>query len=196
LDGAPDGRLSLIWWRVERSGVEGCVFCRILNGELGGYIVYRDQYTAAFLDAHPLAVGHTLVVPLRHAQRFQELSEEEACALSKTLLKISRAVSKAFGASALTIGVNDGPDAGQFVPHVHVHVVPRWRDDGGELIHAIFRRARRPESVNMEEVARRISSNIERRPARTLRFLDRMCMDTPCPRSGSGSWTSRAARGP
>ncbi|PMP97112.1 MAG: HIT family protein, partial [Nitrososphaera sp.] len=63
--------------------MDGCVFCRVMSGELRGYIVYRDQLVMAFLDAYPLAEGHTLVVPRRHVQRFEDLTEEEACALSR-----------------------------------------------------------------------------------------------------------------
>ncbi|MGC9117297.1 MAG: HIT domain-containing protein [Conexivisphaera sp.] len=141
--------------------MDGCAFCRILSGELKGYMVYRDQHTAAFLDAYPLAEGHTLVVPVRHVRRFEDLTDEEACALSRTLLRVSRAISRALGVSSLTIGVNDGPDAGQVVPHLHVHVVPRRPGDGASNIHAIFRGARRPASIDMEGVARIIASNIE-----------------------------------
>ena len=141
--------------------MDGCVFCRVMSGELKGYIVYRDQLVMAFLDAYPLAEGHTLVVPRRHVQRFEDLTEEEACALSRALLKVSRAISRSFGVDALTIGVNDGPEAGQVVPHVHVHVIPRRQGDGAGNLHAIFRNARRISSVDMDEVARRISSNIE-----------------------------------
>ncbi|MFP3137368.1 MAG: HIT domain-containing protein [Nitrososphaeria archaeon] len=176
--------------------MDGCIFCRILSGELKGYFVYRDQYTAAFLDAYPLAEGHTLVVPLRHVQRFQELSEEEACALSMTLLKVSKAISKALGASSLTIGINDGPDAGQVVPHLHVHVVPRWRGDGGSNLHSIFRGARRPERVSMDEIAMRISSSIERLYSADAMLFRSRRVHIACRRSGSGSWTWRAARGP
>ncbi len=141
--------------------MDDCIFCRIINGESRGYIVYSDQYAVAFLDAYPLAEGHTLVVPRRHVQRFEELTEEEACALSRALLRVSRAISKAFGSEALTIGVNDGFAAGQVVPHVHVHVIPRKYGDGAGNIHSIFRGARRIASMNMDEVARRIASNIE-----------------------------------
>ncbi len=141
--------------------MEECIFCRIIRGEAKGYFVYSDQHVVAFLDAYPLAEGHTLVVPRRHVRRLEDLTEEEACALSRAVLKVSRAISRALGASSLTIGVNDGPEAGQVVPHVHVHVIPRRAGDGAGNIHTIFRGARRPTGLELEDVARRIASGLE-----------------------------------
>jgi len=115
-----------------------CIFCGIASGDIPGHIVHETDGALAFLDANPLASGHTLVVPHTHHARLAALDGEGAHAFYETLHRVVPAVEHATGADAMTVAVNDGEAAGQEVPHVHAHVVPRSDDDGGHPIHAIM----------------------------------------------------------
>lgn len=137
-----------------------CVFCEIARGERSAHKVFEDEHSIAFLDIFPLAEGHVLVVPRRHAPTVESLTEEEACALFKTVWRVNKAVIESTGADATTIGVNNGSAAGQVVPHVHVHVVPRWRGDGSGTIHSVFKSPPRPSESRMREIAERIRSRL------------------------------------
>jgi histidine triad (HIT) family protein len=114
-----------------------CVFCQIRDGELPSRTVYEDDQTVAFLDANPLARGHTLVVPRTHRERLNDATSEEAAALFETVHALTPRIESAVDADATTVAVNNGAAAGQEVDHVHVHVVPRFHGDGGGPIHAI-----------------------------------------------------------
>lgn len=135
-----------------------CIFCRIVSGEIRGEIVARDASTVAFLDVSPLADGHVLVVPVAHVARVEDLSEEQSAALFRTVCALAGPVRAAVGAAGSTIGINNGEATGQTVPHVHVHIVPRWAGDGAGSVHGIFPSGRRRE---VSEVAREIRAGLD-----------------------------------
>lgn len=114
-----------------------CPFCGIVAGEIPGRIVAETDRTTAFLDANPLAPGHTLVVPNDHHERLDDLPEDLATEVFSTLHRLTPTVEAAVDADATTVAFNNGPAAGQEVPHVHGHVIPRFADDGGAPIHAV-----------------------------------------------------------
>jgi histidine triad (HIT) family protein len=128
-----------------------CIFCRIARGEVPALVVHQDAHSVAFLDIRPLAPGHTLIIPRRHAVLLEDLPEPEATALFSVVRNVARAAREATGATATTVAVNNGRASGQEVPHAHVHVVPRRDGDGGGPIHAVM--TRRPE-VSREEMDR------------------------------------------
>jgi len=122
-----------------------CVFCRIVAGEIPAEVVAREPEVVAFLDTHPLADGHVLVVPRAHVALLEDLEPAAADALLRAVVRLARPVREALGAAGTTIGVNNGEATGQTIPHVHFHIVPRWPGDGAGSIHTIFpRRTRRP----------------------------------------------------
>jgi histidine triad (HIT) family protein len=102
------------------------VFARILRGELPCVKLYEDNATLAFLDIMPQAEGHTLVLPKEPAETLLELSPAAAAAAIHTTQKLARAVQVAVGAEGLLISQFNGAAAGQTVPHVHFHILPRW----------------------------------------------------------------------
>jgi len=114
-----------------------CIFCAIVDGEIPGRIVAETDDALAFLDANPLAAGHTLVVPREHHERLHDLSSADSRAVFDLVHDLVPTVEAAVEADGVTVGVNDGTAAGQEVPHVHVHLVPRFRGDGGGPIHAV-----------------------------------------------------------
>jgi len=122
-----------------------CIFCRIVGGEVPAEVVTREPEVVAFLDVQPLADGHVLVVPRAHVPAVEELEPAAADALFREVTRLAGPVRQALGAAGTTIGINNGAATGQTIPHVHVHIVPRWPDDGAGSIHTIFpRRTRRP----------------------------------------------------
>lgn len=114
------------------------VFARILRHELACEQVYEDSLTVAFMDLMPQAVGHVLVIPREPAETLLELSAEGAAACMRTTQRLAAAVKRAFDAPGIMIMQVNGAAAGQTVPHVHFHVIPRRR---GEplLLHAAAR---------------------------------------------------------
>jgi histidine triad (HIT) family protein len=113
-----------------------CIFCKITSGKIPTKVITETENSIAFLDAFPLAKGHTLVIPKNHHEKIQDMSSEENSDLFATVHKIISKVDKLTGSTL--IAVHNGKEAGQEVPHVHVHLVPRSADDSGGPIHCLF----------------------------------------------------------
>ena len=133
-----------------------CVFCRIVGGELPAFKVYEDERTLAFLDANPSAPGHTLIIPKAHVARVEDLPAEDAEALFRALHGLVGRIQEAVGSPASTVGINNGRESGQEVPHVHIHVIPRTRGDRGGIVQGIARGHGRPGREEMDRIAGRI----------------------------------------
>ena len=113
-----------------------CIFCKIVSGEIPTKILSESEHSISFLDAFPLAKGHVLVIPKNHHQKIQDSSAEENTDLFFLVHKMTSKVDSITGATLLA--VHNGKDAGQEVPHVHVHLVPRTRTDSAGAIHNMF----------------------------------------------------------
>ncbi|OAQ53041.1 hydrolase [Natrinema mahii] len=113
------------------------IFSQIVAGEIPARIVYEDETTIAFLDANPLAPGHTLVIPKDEYERLNDVPDDVAADLYETVHHMVPVVEDAVDADATTVAFNNGEEAGQEVPHVHCHIVPRFEGDGGGPIHAV-----------------------------------------------------------
>lgn len=109
---------------------ENCIFCKIIRGEIPSTRVYEDEHTLAFLDIGPLVKGHTLIIPKQHFDSLRDAAPEAAAQVMVTAQKIARAQLNGLGADGVNIHQANGRVAGQVVPHLHVHVVPRFKDDG------------------------------------------------------------------
>ncbi|MEO2168217.1 MAG: HIT family protein [bacterium] len=116
-----------------------CLFCRIVAGEIPAEIIAETEGALAFLDVMPLADGHVLVIPREHAARVEEMSTDSAAGVFALAASLAGPVRAAFSAAGTTIGVNDGEVTGQTVPHMHIHIVPRFAGDGAGSIHTIFK---------------------------------------------------------
>ncbi len=113
-----------------------CIFCKIVAGEIPAKILNETTNSISFLDAFPLAKGHVLVISKNHHQKIQDMSlEENSDLFSLVHLMISK-VDALTGATL--VAVHNGKEAGQEVPHVHVHLVPRSVDDSAGTIHSMF----------------------------------------------------------
>ncbi len=133
---------------------EDCLFCKIASGKIPSTKVYEDDAVFAFLDIYPASEGHTLVTPKKHFRDFTDMSAEDVASLFEVARKITAAVEKAFSADGSNIGINNGEAAGQEVPHVHVHVIPRKKGDGGRGIKSIV--WTEPDTTNLKAIAEKI----------------------------------------
>lgn len=106
------------------------IFDRILDGEIPCHRIYEDDYVLAFLDAGPLARGHTLVIPKERKAFLHELSDEAGAAIGRVLPRIAQAVIAATGAEAYNLLQNNGAPAHQAVFHVHFHIIPKTAEGG------------------------------------------------------------------
>lgn len=112
------------------SAAERSIFARIIAGEIPCHRVFENAQVFAFLDIHPLADGHALVMPKRAVARLEDLTAEEAADLGQQLVALARRIVAATGAAGYNILLNNGTVAGQEVPHVHFHIIPRRAGDG------------------------------------------------------------------
>ncbi|MBW3582442.1 MAG: HIT family protein [Euryarchaeota archaeon] len=115
-----------------------CVFCKIAAGDIPAAIIDEDDHAFAFLDIRPLTRGHMLVVPKEHVARLADLKETPRRSLWDLVHGLVPRIEESVSADGMTVAVNDGSAAGQEVPHVHVHLVPRKKGDGYGPIHALF----------------------------------------------------------
>ena len=104
------------------------IFSLILSGEIPSHKVYEDDFVYAFLDINPLSRGHTLVIPKENSPTMDTLSVSAASFLGSVLPKICRAIMKATDAKDYNIIQKNGESAGQTVPHLHFHIIPRYSD--------------------------------------------------------------------
>lgn len=117
--------------------MEDTVFAKILRGEIppGAGLIYEDEETLAFLDIKPNNPGHTLVIPKKSVENIFDIDEETLTAVWRTVRRVALAVRDATGAEGLNINTNNGAAAGQVVFHYHVHIIPRFSNDGYTLWH-------------------------------------------------------------
>ena len=102
------------------------LFSKIIRGEIPAEKVDETEHELAFLDLYPLSEGHTLVVPKQEVALLDDLEAERAQSLILTVQRVARGVGRALGTPAYNIALNNGAAAGQEIPHVHFHVIPRW----------------------------------------------------------------------
>ncbi len=131
--------------------MDNCIFCKIGKGEIPAQKVYEDSTVLAFLDVKPHAKGHTIVILKEHGVTvfdFKDpLLQELMVAIRKTMDKIQKALQP----DGFNVGWNHNSAAGQVVPHLHVHIIPRYINDGGGSMHSIIKN---PGDMSVEEVGR------------------------------------------
>jgi histidine triad (HIT) family protein len=106
-----------------------CLFCNIASGNNIASIVYKDAAVMAFMDANPVNVGHTLVIPKEHWENIYKIPENVLAELAKVVKRVCGAVKKTLDADGISILQLNGKAAGQSVMHFHVHVIPRFKGD-------------------------------------------------------------------
>jgi len=135
-----------------------CLFCKIIQKEIPAQIVFEDEGTMAVLDVSPRAPGHTMVLPKKHAAHILELNEKSVGTVFLAVRRVTAALQRAFAPDGFTIGINHGHAAGQAIDHLHVHIIPRWSDDGGHSIHSLVTNSPRE---SLEEIRSKIVKTFE-----------------------------------
>lgn len=106
-----------------------CIFCKIIAGEIPAEKIYEDEHTCAFLDINPNNFGHALVLPKTHFESIFDMPKETLGYVYTATQKVAKALKKS-GAEGVNTISNNGAAAGQLIFHAHIHVIPRYADDG------------------------------------------------------------------
>jgi len=114
-----------------------CLFCKIANKEIPAKIVYEDENATGVLDVNPRSLGHSMILPKRHAGNILELPDGEIKGVFQAVKNLTALLKKKLNPDGFTIGINHGSVSGQTVEHLHIHVIPRWEKDGGGSIHSV-----------------------------------------------------------
>ena len=112
---------------------DDCIFCKLANGQIPTNTVYEDEDFRAILDMGPATKGHTLIIPKEHADNLYELPDDTAGKAMKLAKKLGERMVERLEADGLNIVQNNGETAGQTVMHFHIHVIPRYKDDGQKI---------------------------------------------------------------
>ena len=102
----------------------------MISGKLPYYEIYHDSNIIAILDKYPIDKGHSLVIPKKPYEKLTDMSNHEVADLFSKIPKIANAIIKATNADAFSIAQNNGKAAKQIIPHVHVHIIPRYNATG------------------------------------------------------------------
>lgn len=139
-----------------------CIFCSIVQRNTNARIIDENEGALAFLDVFPLRAGHTLVVTKMHCGKLQELKHEDSGSLLQLVIKVSDAIEKSMNANATLIAIHNGREAGQDIPHVHVHILPRVSSDGGAPIHSIFKSRINQNEQDMDNILVKIKKKLSK----------------------------------
>jgi histidine triad (HIT) family protein len=131
-----------------------CIFCDIISKNREGHFIYEDESHVAFLDKYPIDKGHALVVPKKHHEKITDMPQEKVGELFSKIPRIAKAIMKTTGAVAFSLAQNNGRAAKQIIPHVHVHIIPRYAEMG-----AVWTKRTIPSSDELDALANQIKQN-------------------------------------
>lgn len=131
-----------------------CIFCKIVAGEIPCAKVYEDSDVLVFLDVIPNTIGHALVIPKTHAENVFDIEDTLLQKVMVTGKHLAMQMKKALGATAINLSSNNGKQAGQVVPHFHLHVIPRYENDGLQMYGP--RPQHKPSFEELKELAERL----------------------------------------
>jgi len=133
-----------------------CIFCKIVKGEIPAKIIDETNKTLTFLDAFPLTKGHSLVIPKNHYEKLQDMPPEENAELFETVRKVISKVDNF--TNATLVALHNGKDSGQEIPHVHVHLIPRSKDDSAGPVHSMFKDRPKPTDEEFNELLEKLKA--------------------------------------
>ena len=131
--------------------MDNCIFCKIGKGEIPAHKVYEDSKVLAFLDVKPHAKGHTVVIPKAHGVTVFDFKDSQLQELMVAIRKTMDKIQKVLQPDGFNVGWNHNSAAGQVVPHLHVHIMPRYLGDSGGSMHSIIKNLG---NMSVEEVGR------------------------------------------
>ena len=134
-----------------------CIFCKIVSKEIPAKILYEDEHSISFLDAFPVAKGHTLVIPKKHFAQIQDMPPDVNQKLFDTVHKMITKIDSVKGSTLVLI--HNGKDSGQEIMHVHVHLIPRGIDDSGDNIDSMFKNKIKFSDDELDQLCTKIKSS-------------------------------------
>ncbi len=129
--------------------MEDCLFCKIIDGKIPAQVIYQDDFTIGVLDILPRSIGHTMVIPKKHAETILDLSDDEVAKVFQSVKKVTQLLKDKIKSDGFTIGINHGKVSGQAIDHLHVHIIPRFIGDKGGSIHSVVEN---PPQKSLQEV--------------------------------------------
>ena len=130
------------------------IFSEIIEGKRPGFIIFEDDNHMAILDKYPIDTGHSLVIPKIPYEKITEMPKNEVGELFSLIPEIANAILKATGAVAFSIAQNNGKEAKQIIPHVHVHIIPRYADKA-----TLWTKRRIPSDDELKELQQKIKNS-------------------------------------
>ncbi|MGW8188617.1 MAG: HIT family protein [Desulfobacterales bacterium] len=109
--------------------MEGCIFCKIVRGEIPCFKILEDDRVLSFADVNPINTGHTLIIPKRHAENIWEIDGEDLAAIHSASLKIAKAMKTSLNPDGIAFLQLNGKAVNQVVMHYHLHLIPRNSND-------------------------------------------------------------------
>ena len=137
-----------------------CVFCEIIKGNIKSRKIHETEHSIAILDAFPLKKGHSLLISKTHRPKIQDLSSIENSDIFSALHFLTEKIEKAMDGSSSLISIHNGKDAGQEIPHFHVHIIPSSESNKNMSIHSLFDKKDIP-ADELDEYWRKISKLTE-----------------------------------
>lgn len=133
-----------------------CIFCKIVKGEIPAKIIDETEKSLAFLDAFPLTRGHSLVIPKNHYEKMQQIPPEENAELFETVRRVLSKVDTL--TNATLVALHNGKESGQEIPHVHIHLIPRSKEDYAGPVHSMFKNRPKPTDEEFSELLQKLKS--------------------------------------
>lgn len=131
--------------------MENCIFCKIIVKEVPSLTVFEDADTVAFMELNPSAPGHVMTVLKEHGKNILDYDKEALGTLMISVQTVAKKLQKALGCDSISIGINHLERRG--VPHLHVHLIPRWENDKGGVMQSLVHN---PPQEKREVIAERI----------------------------------------
>ena len=138
--------------------MNNCIFCKIINAEIPSVKLYEDELVFAFLDIAPINPGHILVIPKEHHTGSSTIPEKTSGRMFRVASRLGVALKRSLDADGFNLHLADGSSAGQVVMHAHLHVVPRFVDDG---FHWNWRHKEYKDDSEKNTVAEKIISKLK-----------------------------------
>lgn len=133
-----------------------CIFCKIVSGKIKTKILKETTHSISFLDAFPLAKGHVLAIPKNHHQKIQDMTQKENSDLFSLVQIMTSKIDTLTGSTL--IAIHNGEEAGQDIPHVHVHLVPRHKNDSAGPIHKLFNSTLTLSNLEMDNIYNKLKT--------------------------------------
>ena len=132
----------------------GTIFTEIIQGQESGYIIYEDEKHVVILDKYPIDYGHSLVITRHPYEKITDMPKDEVAELFSLVPKVASAILEATGAVAFSIAQNNGKEAKQIIPHVHVHIIPRYANKG-----TVWTKRGIPSDSELKDLSEKIKEN-------------------------------------